>query len=60
MKLEELHRYLDSIEPPLKWGHKAILQSMFYSVYLEGIEEGKNQIKNKLIENLLLLMETDK
>ncbi len=36
------------------------LCTLFYGTYLEGIEEGKNQIKNKLIENLLLLMETDK
>ena len=33
---------------------------LFYDTYLEGIEEGKNQVKNKLIENLLLLMDTDK
>lgn len=36
------------------------LCALFYDIYLEGIEEGKNQVKDKMIENLLLLMDTDK
>ena len=36
------------------------LYTLLYDVHLEGIEEGKNQVKNKIIENLLLLMDTEK
>lgn len=60
MKLDKLEAYLDTIEPPLKEHKRSTLSSMFYDIYLEGIEEGKNQIKNKLVNNLLLLIDTDK
>ena len=56
MNTQKLSAYLDSIEPPLKEYQKSTLSSMFYSVHLEGIEEGKNQIKSglfKLIEKLV-------
>jgi hypothetical protein len=56
MNLKELSTYLDSIKPPLKEYQKSTLSSMFYNAYQQGIEEGKNQVKNgifKLIEKMI-------
>ncbi len=59
MNLKNLETYLDNISPSLKEVYKTALSSMFYDAYLQGIQEGKNQVKNKLIENLLLLMDAE-
>jgi hypothetical protein len=56
MNTSKLDQLLDSLDPPLKGSKRSHLVSMFYDVYLEGIEEGKSQVKNgvfKLIEKML-------
>lgn len=59
MKLEDVWETLTArntfTKKDMDW-----LATIFYGVYLEGIEKGKNQVKNKLIDNLLLLMDTEK
>ena len=52
MNLKRISTYLDSIKPPLKEYQKSTLSSMFYDTYLQGIEEGKNQVKNGIFKNV--------
>ncbi len=45
MKLDELDHYLNNIRPPLREYQRSTLSSMFYNIYLEGVEEGKKQVR---------------
>lgn len=52
-------KHFDSVQPPLNEEQKRQLTSIFYDVYCDGIQEGRNQIQTKLVEKLLALLETN-
>lgn len=41
-------------EKDMQW-----LYCRFYDVYNQGLQEGKQEIKDKLVNNLITLMETE-
>ena len=60
MNSSKLIQLLDSLKPPITGSKRAHLVSMFYDAYLEGIQEGKEQVKQNIYNLIERVLEDNK